>query len=236
MQARRAALAALLMVALLPSAHAANSANMTFNGSFTTMTIQATVDASGQEAQGMRQAMDSQGNGDGSVTPDEKDEFVAFMKSLMAGQASQPLGDNVTLDGEGPKRADVTKLDILGATGAVSSSAVMTMVATMEVVFEPGEGSTHTLRMVGRADPNGSKETAKVSIRAPANYTITSHDGIPGASLSSDKTTLSFTDSASSSGSSTIVFGQASEKGAPAPGVLAVLAALAAVVLVLRRR
>lgn len=236
MHARRAALAALLIVALLPGAHAANSANMSFNAGFTTMTIDATVDANGDEARGMRQAMDTQGNGDGTVTQNEVDAFVEFMKSLMAGQASQPMGDNVTLDGKGPKRADVTKLAILGATGPLSVPSVTTMTATMEVLFEPAEGTTHTLRMVGRADPQGSQETAKVSIRAPAGYTIQSHDGIPGASLSGDKTTLSFTDSASASGSSTIVFGQGSSKGAPAPGAVAGLVLLAALVLVLRRR
>lgn len=235
-------LVAIAAIALLPAALAANSMEITPSADFAELAMQARLGMSGSESAQMRGAMDSTfvgGNGDGMVSQAEVDAFEARLKDPMGSSMADSIGDNVTMDGNLATDLTGVTLQILDGPGAVTSTGVITIDVTATIHFPTGAGATHT--MFWQATPEEGDATVAVTVRAPAGYIISSVEGLSEDALAADKASLQFTDSAGNDDDATIVFTKSSgaapgTKNAPAAGLAAIGACVAAAFLVRSRR
>jgi hypothetical protein len=227
-----------LALLLVPAALAADQGSLTFSPDFTTLTATLEMGVTGAEAADMRAAMDQYGDQDGQATQAEADRFAQDFRGLIGSSVDDMAeGDNLTLDGARPTSMDLADLSFSNVAGPVTSTERVGMHMVLRIGMRPAPGDSHTLFMRGeKAEGDG---TVQMTITAPAGYIIASYTGIPGATQSADRSTLTFTDSAGNDQDGTVVFARPSAagtgtKGSPAPALA--LAAVALAMAALARR
>lgn len=236
---RLPSLAIIAAVVLVPAALATNSMQITPSADFSELSLDVRVEASGSESAQVRSGIDATfmgGNGDGVVSQAEVDAFEAKVKGTMGQSMADSVGDNVTMDGNVATDLTGITLDILDATGPVTSTAVLAMVVTATLHFPGSDGPTHT--MFWQANADEGEATITVTVRAPDGYVIDSATGIPGEAVTSGKKEFQFTDSAANDQDATIVFAPESSgsRKSPAAGLGAVAVCLAAAILLRSKR
>jgi hypothetical protein len=228
---------ALLALVAVPATQATGKGTMSFPVDFTRFHMAIDDSTSGKDAAQMRAQVDAYGNHDGQATQAEGDKFAADFKAMI-GQAvlSGTKDGNLTLDGAGPTSADLTVLQFRDIAGAISSEAPVTLHAEMDLAFAPGAGPDHTLFVKAHKDDSAGAQSVETTVKSPPGYVIKSIAGAPGAVLSSDNASATFTDTAQGAENGVVVFGKPAAKGAAGVTPLALLAAIAGLALVLRRR
>lgn len=226
-------------------------ADMTLSSDFTRLTMHAEIGLTGDLPLFLRGLVDSTfagGNGDGTVSQAEADQFQQRGTEDVAQDAVDDVTGNMTLDGNRPVSSDVGSMAIDQLVGPVDGR-LMTMTIDGSMILKPDAGPTHALVFRGDvAGPDDDQDdeatvTGALEIRAPDGHIVSSFSGIPGASLNAGKDVLTIPANAMverAPGDGTVVFAPdpaSSPDASPIPAPVAPLLAvgLLAVAAVARR-
>ncbi len=191
---------------LLPAASAENTVDYAFAADYKSVTMKMAAQATGQDAQQIREAADQMGNNDGTASQAEIDSMINEIKDYMQTSIQSSMsGGNFTLDGKDPTSVVLNSMKATNGAGSVSSTATITMTLDAKATYVPAAGTTHTL-ISREGEPTGS-ETGTITIRAGSGSIVKSATGASQGTINSNKTAVTYTDSATGFPDATITFG-----------------------------
>lgn len=193
----------------------------------------------GEEAQQTRFYIDYLGNKDNTVQSSEVDAYE--QQALQAPEGNASSDDSFTMDGKKPSSEKMTSLDLQGAEGSTNSTAPIDSKTMITYTFPVTAGDRHTFVSKDTSEDEEDAELdGTITLYAPTDYIISETRGLPSSyKVSSDKKSLTGTESAGSSSSDevTIIFEkEGGGSGIPALGFLALAAVVGLVAVGVRMR